>query len=682
MNLTATIGAAAVLTALAAALFAVGASVIASQRGRPELLLAARRAMPVAAAFTTLAIATLAYALLNDDFSLSHVASVSSSDMLPHMKWASLYSGQPGSLLFWTWLLSLFLAAFTLLTVPRIPWGSAQAVAIGGGILAAFLLPVAFLASPFEVSPVTPEDGVGLNPLLVDRSMLIHPPFMLAGLVSTAVPFTLGAAALLSGRIDGRWLRSVRHWALLSWLMLSIGNLLGAFWAYTTLGWGGYWGWDPVENSAILPLLPMTAFVHSMMVQERRGMLKLWNLALVLAAFALAVFGTFNVRSGLVASVHSFALSDVGPYFLALLGLTLLGSVVLLAMRSGRLQAEHDFESLASRESSLIVNNYLFTVIALIILGATLFPVFSELLQDARITVSAPFYNDVVGPLLVALLVLMSIGTVLPWRRAARSTLLRRFRGPIAVALLSILLLAAAGVRDRYALAAMAAAIVLLFVTLREFALGARALRAASGRHWPAAVLALFERDRRRYGGYLVHLGLGVMAIAAVASSVYQGADTRPGRARRVVRDRPLHGRLHRPLRTRGRGERHRLRGGRGAARGGCREVRRGPRARAALLRQLPGPAADEGGHRVGAARGPLPLPPGLGRGGRRGDQRLREPVDDLALDRRRRLRGGRPGGLRAGERPRAAAPRSALGSPRQADRGGLRCSPERSRAR
>ncbi len=521
MNLTATIGAAAVLTALAAALFAVGAA-LAALRGRPELLLAARRALPVAAGFTTLALATLAYALLNDDFSLSHVAQVSSSEMLPHMKWAALYSGQPGSLLFWTWLLSLFLAAFALITVPRIPWGSAAAVAISGGILAAFLLPVAFLASPFEVSPVTPEDGVGLNPLLVDRSMLVHPPFMLAGLVSTSVPFALGAAALLSGRIDGRWLRSVRHWALLSWLLLSIGNLLGAFWAYTTLGWGGYWGWDPVENSALLPLLPMTAFVHSMMVQERRGMLKLWNLALVLAAFALAVFGTFNVRSGLVASVHSFAVSDVGPYFLALLGLTLLGSVVLLALRSGRLQAEHDFESLASRESSLIVNNYLFTVIALIVLGGTLFPVFSELLQDARITVSAPFYNDVVGPLLVVLLVLMAIGTVLPWRRASRVTLLRRFRGPVAVALLSLALLVTLGVRDRYALAGLIAAAVLLYVTLREFALGARALRAASGRHWPAAVLALFERDRRRYGGYLVHLGLAVMAIAAVSSSVYQ----------------------------------------------------------------------------------------------------------------------------------------------------------------
>ena len=522
MNLTAAVGASAVLTALAASLFALGAGAAALRPGRPALLAAARRAIVVAAACTTVAIAALALALLRDDFSLAHVASVSSRGMLPHMKWAALYSGQPGSLLFWTWLLSLLLAAFALLTVPRIPWGAPHAVAVAGGVLAAFLAPAAFLASPFEVSAVTPPDGVGLNPLLVDRAMLIHPPFMLAGLVSTAVPFALGAAALLAGRVDGRWIRSVRHWALLSWLLLSVGNMLGGWWAYTTLGWGGYWGWDPVENSAILPLLPMTAFVHSMMVQERRGMLKLWNLALVFAAFALAVFGTFNVRSGLVASVHSFAVSDVGPYFLGLLGLTLLGSTALLGWRSGRLRAEHEFESLASRESSLIVNNYLFTAIALVVLGGTLFPVFSELLQGARITVSAPFYHDVVGPLLLALLVLMAIGTVLPWRRAARATLARRFRAPLAAAALAAAALAALGMRDGWALAGTAAAIALLHVTLREFAVGARALRAGGARGWAAALLALFGRDRRRYGGYLVHLGVAVMAIAVVASSVYR----------------------------------------------------------------------------------------------------------------------------------------------------------------
>ena len=522
MYLTAAVGASAILTALAASLFAVGASVLGQQARRPGLLLAARRAILVTAGFTTVAIATLAFALLRDDFSLSHVAAVSSSDMLPHMKWAALYSGQPGSLLFWTWLLSLLLAGFTLLTVPRIPWGAPHAVALSGAILAAFLVPSAFLASPFEVSAVTPADGAGLNPLLVDRAMLIHPPFMLAGLVSTAVPFALGGAALLSGQIDGRWIRSVRHWALLSWLLLSVGNILGAWWAYTVLGWGGFWGWDPVENSALLPLLPMTAFVHSLMVQERRGMLKLWNLALVFAAFALAVFGTFNVRSGLVASVHAFALSDVGPYFLGLLAVTLAASIVLLGWRSGRLRADHDFESLASRESALIVNNYLFTVIALIILGGTLFPVFSELVRDARITVSAPFYDDVVGPLLLALVVLIAVGTVLPWRRAATATLVRRFRVPLIVGSGSVVVLAALGMHDRFALAGTAAGIVLLYVTLREYAIGARGVRAASGRHWPAAVLALFERDQRRYGGYLVHLGLGVMAIAIVVTNVYQ----------------------------------------------------------------------------------------------------------------------------------------------------------------
>ena len=522
MHLTAAVGASALLTALAASLFAAAGAAAGCRLRRPALVEAARRAIVAAAALTTLALAALAFALLRDDFALAHVAAVSSRDMLPHMKWAALYGGQPGSLLFWTWLLSLTLAALALFTVPRIPWGAAHAVAASGAILAAFLLPAVFLASPFEVSAFTPADGVGLNPLLVDRAMLIHPPFMLAGLVSTAAPFALGAAALTSGAIDGRWIRAVRHWALLSWLLLSAGNILGAWWAYTTLGWGGFWGWDPVENSAILPLLPMTAFVHSLMVQERRGMLKLWNLALVFAAFALAVFGTFNVRSGLVESVHSFALSDVGPYFLGVLALTLAVSVGLLGWRAGRLRADHEFEALASREGSLIANNYLFTVIALVILGATLFPVFSELAGGARIAVSAPFYNDAVGPLLIALLALIAAGTVLPWRRAAAATLARRFRGPLAALVLAAAALAAAGVRDPFALATASAALALAWTTLREYAIGARGVRAAGGRGWAASLLALFGRDRRRYGGYLVHLGLAVMAIAAVAAHVYQ----------------------------------------------------------------------------------------------------------------------------------------------------------------
>ncbi|PKN81172.1 MAG: cytochrome C biogenesis protein, partial [Chloroflexi bacterium HGW-Chloroflexi-9] len=327
MNVTATLGAAALLTALACSVVALGASVY-GQRSRSRVaMLAGRRAILAAAALLTVAVLALGYALVANDFAIAHVASVSSSEMQARMKWASLYSGQPGSLLFWTWSMSMFMAAFVLITVPKISWGSAHAVGTLGAVLAAFLVALVFFASPFRLSPVRPEDGTGLNPLLVDPGMLIHPPFLLTGLVSTVIPFTLGAAALMSGRLDQAWIRHARGWALASFLVLSIGNFLGGWWAYTVLGWGGYWGWDPVENSAILPLLPMTAFLHALVVQERRGMLKLWNLVLVLAAFALAVFGTFNVRSGLVASVHSFAQSEVGPYFLLLVGLVVVASI-------------------------------------------------------------------------------------------------------------------------------------------------------------------------------------------------------------------------------------------------------------------------------------------------------------------------------------------------------------------
>lgn len=522
MNPLATVGAAALVTALALSCCAVGGAAWGHRSGRPGVVAAARRALMATPLFTTIAVAALTAALLTDDFELAYVSSVSSTDMLVHMKWAALYSSQEGSLLFWTWAMSLLLGACAWLTVPRIPWGAPHAVAVGGGVLGAFLVALVFLASPFELNAVTPADGFGLNPLLVDRGMLVHPPFLLTGLVTTVVPFTLGAAALLAGRLDAAWVRAARHWALLSFLVLSVGNLLGGWWAYTTLGWGGYWGWDPVENSALLPLLPMIAFLHSAMVQERRGMLKLWNLALVLSSFALAVFGTFNVRSGLVASVHSFAESEIGPYFLGLLAVVGVGSVALLVWRSALLRADHEFESLASRETTLILNNYVLAAATLVILGGTLFPVFSELFDGSRVSVGPPFYNDTVGPLAVALLVLVAVGTVIPWRRAAPGTLRRRAVAPAVGLLVLAVLLPAAGLRDPWALATVLAAAAIGLVTLREFALGARAGRRATGQRWPGALAALFERDRRRYGGFVVHLGLAVMAVAAVGSTVYQ----------------------------------------------------------------------------------------------------------------------------------------------------------------
>jgi len=522
VNVIATLGASALLTALASSLFAAGAAVYGHRARRAWLVLASRRAILVTGMLMSLAVATLAYALLANDFSIAHVASVSSSDMQPWMKWASLYSGQPGSLLFWTWTMSLFMAVFAATTLRQIPWGAPHALATMGFTLAAFLVALVFFASPFRVSAITPADGQGLNPLLVDPGMLIHPPFLLTGLVSTSIPFVLGAAALLSGRLDAAWLRHARVWALASFLILSVGNFLGAWWAYTVLGWGGYWGWDPVENSAILPLFPMTAFLHAAMVQERRGMLKGWNLALVLSAFALAVFGTFNVRSGLVASVHSFAESEVGPYFLVLLGIVVAVSVVLLAWRMPLLRAEHDFDSFASRETGLILNTYVLVALALVVLGGTLFPVFSELVDGSRITVGPPFFGDTTGPIWIAMLLLIALGTVLPWRRAAPGTLSRRLRTPAVVLVGAPIALVLAGMRDAFAIATISAAVVVLYVSGREYYIGARGARRASGRNWLAAFGSLFERDRRRYGGYLVHTGVAVIAIAVIGSTVFQ----------------------------------------------------------------------------------------------------------------------------------------------------------------
>ena len=522
MNLIATLGASALLTALAASIVAIVASTVGHRRGNRALLLAGRRAIMATALLTTMATVTLAFALVTNDFSIAHVASVSSRNMELEMKWASLYSGQPGSLLFWTWSMSLFMAAFTSITVPKIPWGAPHAIATMGVILCGFLFALIFLASPFRVSLITPADGQGLNPLLVDPGMLIHPPFLLAGLVSTSIPFALGVAALLSGRLDGAWVRHARGWALTSFLVLSVGNMLGGWWAYTVLGWGGYWGWDPVENSAILPLLPMIGFLHTLIVQERRGMLKTWNLVLVLAAFALAVFGTFNVRSGLVASVHSFAQSNVGPYFLGLMALTVVASVILIAWRLPRLHAEADLDALASRETGLILNSYLMMAIGLVILGGTLFPVFSELLRNVRVTVGPPFYNDVTAPLFALMLLLIVAGTVLPWRGGATEHHVRRFRAPVIITVASWVVLAALGMHHPYALAATGLCVTLVYVTLREYAITARGLRTARGDSWPGAIVGVFARDPRRTGGYLVHLGVAIMAVAVVGSTVYQ----------------------------------------------------------------------------------------------------------------------------------------------------------------
>ena len=526
MNIIATLGSASLIIAFSCTVFSLAASLIYFRTQINIFLSLARHSIIATAMLISFSLLVMAYALLSNDFSIAHVASVSSKNMEPWMKWASIYSGQSGSLLFWTWALSLFLAMFSLKTLPKILWGAPHAIVVMALLLSAFLIPLIFFTSPFTVSTITPEDGRGLNPLLVDRGMLVHPPALLSGLVSTSIPFTLAMSALMSGRLDSSWIQHARSWALLSFLILSVGNFLGAWWAYTVLGWGGYWGWDPVENSAILPLLPIAAFLHSQTVQLRRGIFKGWNLSLVLAAFALAVFGTFNVRSGLVASVHSFAQSDIGPYFLGLLGVISFISIALLCLRWNSLKPDRDLDSLLSKETGLVLNTYILMALTLVILGGTLFPIFSELIQGVRITVGPPFFNETTGPLWIILLIVMSIGIMLPWRKTTRNSILKRVSIPLIISITTAFFLFILGIRNYIVLLTLLSAEMVLLVTLREFFLGGKVQQSISDQPLFLSILKLFETNQHRYGGYLVHIGVALIAIAIISSYTFQ-AQTR-----------------------------------------------------------------------------------------------------------------------------------------------------------
>jgi cytochrome c-type biogenesis protein CcmF len=367
-----------------------------------------------------------------------------------------------------------------------------------------------------------PADGVGLNPLLYDTGMLYHPPMLLAGYMSWTVPFAFAIAALATGRLDSEWIRATRRYALVAWLILGIGNLLGSWWAYHVLGWGGYWGWDPVENAAIMPWFLGTAYIHSVMIQERRGMLKVWNQVLLLATFCLCIFGTFVVRSGVISSVHSFATSTVGPYYLALLAAAMLGSLALLVARMPLLRSDNRLESMLSREASFMLNNLLFLGITFAVFWGTIFPLISEAVQGAKLTVGPPYFNQTAGPLFLALILLMGVGPLMPWRKTTPRHLVRSFLPPTIGALAVTAITVAAGARSPWAVVAVLLCVFSSGTVVLEFVRGTRARRATTGDSHAAALLGLIRRNNRRYGGYVVHLGVVMIGLAIVASSFYQ----------------------------------------------------------------------------------------------------------------------------------------------------------------
>ena len=515
------LGSGALIVALALAVFGIIAGVIGARRQIPELVDSSLRAVWGVTLLILVAVGALITAFLTHDFRLAYVAGRSSRDMPFYYVAAAFYGGQEGSLLYWSMIAGLLSSLAIFLHRKRdralIPYVAATVLSVETFLL----VMLNFVASPFVLLPVAPQDGAGLNPLLRDPGMMMHPPFLLGGFSSFTVPFGFAMAAMVTGRLGDGWIRAIRRWALVSWGILGVGLMLGAWWAYHVLGWGGYWGWDPVENVALLPWLTATAFVHSIIVQERRGMLKVWNMALIVASFILSVFATFTVRSGLISSVHSFATSSIGPWFLGYLAIVIVVSAALLIYRLPGLQSDRAIESVVSRESGFLLNNLIFAAMAFATLWGTIFPLVTELFRNTQLTIGPPFYMEVNGPLLLALMLLMGIGPLLAWRRSSLRLLLRNMvlPGVVGLAAFPVLLYL-----WRAWVPSMAASVVIFSVatTVLEYVRGARVRHRNTGEVYPVAVAMLVRKNGRRYGGYIVHIAVAIIALGIIGSSFFQ----------------------------------------------------------------------------------------------------------------------------------------------------------------
>ena len=502
------IGYFALCLALLASGYGVLASALGARRGHLGLVRSGENGVLATCALLTLAVLALWHALLSHDFQVEYVAENSNRAMPLFYLMTALWGGQNGSLLFWGWILSIYSAGLAALYRQR--YRELMPYALATLSLTSFFFCIVhlFAADPFQRLPFTPEDGRGLNPILQHPVMAIHPPMLYLGMVGMVVPFAFAIAALLTGKLDATWLRASRRWMLIPWTFLGFGLLLGGKWAYVELGWGGYWGWDPVENSSLMPWLVATAFLHSIMIQERKGMLKVWNVALAILTYALCIFGTFMTRSGIISSVHAFAQSNIGPFFGTFLVLTLVFSFGLLWLRRPLLKAENRLESFASRETAFLLNNWVLLGMLFAVFWGTVFPLVSEALTDEQITVGPPFFNQVTIPIGLVLLLLTGAGPLFAWRRTSSESLRKNFIRPVTAGALSCGVFFALGVRDPYVVLSFGLCVFVLVALTSEFHAGARARMHSTGESYPMALYRLCAKNRRRYGGYLTHLGL------------------------------------------------------------------------------------------------------------------------------------------------------------------------------
>jgi len=517
--MTSTIGSTSLLLALLLALWGGAAPILGAQTERQGFFAAARGAIVGQFALVTVASLALIYALVTTDFSIKYVAMNTTRATPIYYRVTGLWGALEGSLLLWEWVLIIFsgLVAWTYRHRHRelMPW-----VLMVFSLVSAFFLSVmVFASNPFDRIFPVPVDGRGLNPLLEDANMLTHPPLLYTGFVGLTVPYAFAMAALITGKLDEAWIVTTRRWTVVAWFFLTLGNLVGAWWSYHVLGWGGYWAWDPVENAAFMPWLPTTAFLHAVQVQERRRMLKAWNLSLIIIAFALTIFGTFLTRSGILSSIHAFSSGPVGMFFLGFLALVVLGSFGLLIWRADRLRGQPELDSMLSRESAFLLNNVVLVSALFTIFLGTVFPLLSEAVAGVKVSVGAPYFNFITVPLFLALVFLMGVGPLIAWRKASWDNLKRNFLWPAALSLAAGLALFVWRVRDFWPLLALTlgafVALTILFDTAR--ALGAR--REIAGESISRALATLVRRNQRRYGGFIVHLGV-VLVVLGIAGSM------------------------------------------------------------------------------------------------------------------------------------------------------------------
>ena len=515
------LGATSLWIALALSSYSVMGSLLGKARGVPALEESARRAVYLLLLVLLVSTLSLVGAFISRDFHLVYVAAHSNLAMPNIFTWVAFYAGNEGSLLFIAFALSLMAALALWLAPARTRETLPYTAAVLMLVETFFLAVMAFMANPFDTLPVAPTDGEGINPLLTHFGMFFHPPALMSGLIGMTVPFAFAMGSLIGGQNEDQWVDAGRTWGIIAWVLLASGLLLGSWWAYTILGWGGFWFWDPVENAAFMPWLALTAFVHSIMVQKRRGMFRMWNIVLINVAFGLALYGMFMNRGGPVPSVHSFGSSSLGGIFLLFLAFGVLVPFAIFFWRYNLLKSAQTLDSMLSREAAFLVNNLLFLGIAFVTLWGTVYPLISQLGTGETVTVARPFYDQVNGPLFLALVLLMGVGPLVPWRRANWASLRRSLLWPLVGGGATVAILLLLGIQQPFALTGFGLCALVTTGIFIEWGRGTGSRHRSSGESYPLAFWRLILANRPRYGGYVVHLSVVMVALGVLGVSFF-----------------------------------------------------------------------------------------------------------------------------------------------------------------